>query len=198
MLWIPGAMGIRAIGRVVLILLIPAAVGLACVVEKLEERRWRIAAWGLVFLCLGEQLITTSTYDVAVNRSRIEAIARRVDRGRDSFFAYRADHGLGIHDQLDAMWASLEMGVPTVNGYSGYYPRPWRRFAEIDTKYGLSLAATLAEWERGQRLAGGSVQLIDGVTEVGVGERVRDGILYGTDGYQWASSPGSVSMNRTR
>ena len=36
---IPGAVAIRAIGRVVLILLVPAALGLACLVEFLDQRR---------------------------------------------------------------------------------------------------------------------------------------------------------------
>ena len=36
---IPGAVAIRAIGRVVLILLVPAALGLACLVEFLDQKR---------------------------------------------------------------------------------------------------------------------------------------------------------------
>ena len=45
---IPGAVAIRAIGRVVLILLVPAALGLACLVEYLDRRRWAVASWIVV------------------------------------------------------------------------------------------------------------------------------------------------------
>ena len=42
---IPGGVAIRAIGRVVLILLVPAALGLACLVQYLDQRRVAILSW---------------------------------------------------------------------------------------------------------------------------------------------------------
>ena len=115
------------IGRVVLILLVPAALGLACLVEFLDRRRWAIASWIVVLVCLAEQGVTTATFDAAANRASIEDLASRIDRSRVAFY-YHPDDGqpFSIH-HLDAMWASLATGVPTVNGYSGHVPRRWQR-----------------------------------------------------------------------
>ena len=79
------------------------------------------------WLCLAEQGVTTPTFDAAANRATIESLACRIDRGRVTFY-YHPDDGqtFRIH-HLDAMWASLATGVPTINGYSGHAPRAWQR-----------------------------------------------------------------------
>ena len=67
---IPGGLGIRAVGRVVLIVLIPAALGLATLVQRLQRNGMQIAGWLLAIGCMVEQAVTTASYDAAVNRAR--------------------------------------------------------------------------------------------------------------------------------
>jgi hypothetical protein len=157
---IPGAVAIRAVGRIVLILLVPAALGLACLIEFLDQRRWTFASWTVVLLCLAEQGVTTETYDAAANRASIEKLASKIDQGRVAFY-YHPDDGLPFYrHHLDAMWASLVSGVPTVNGYSGYTPRAWNHFYKADTDPEADVAGALADWEQTQRLLPEHVQWI--------------------------------------
>jgi len=157
---IPGAVGIRAVGRVVLILLIPAALGLASLVEFLGRRRWTIAAWIVVLVCLAEQGVTTETFDAAANRATITGIARQIDRHRVAFYYHPRKGHPRVHYQLDAMWASLDSGVPTINGYSGYAPRVWERFYAVDTDAKLAVEDVLVDWAREQGLTPDRVQWV--------------------------------------
>jgi hypothetical protein len=157
---IPGAIAIRAVGRVVLVLLVPAAIGLACLVDIIERKRLAILSWIVVFVCLAEQAVTTDAFDAAANRASIDALARRIDSGRVAFY-YRPVDGLAPYRyHLDAMWASLATGVATVNGYSGHSPRSWIHFFRLDTDPEADVMWTLAEWERSHGLRPNGVQWI--------------------------------------
>ena len=76
---IPGGIGIRAVGRVVLFLLIPAALGLAMLVQFLEHRQWTMAASILVLVCILEQGVTTESVDAAEGRANVASLVRQVD-----------------------------------------------------------------------------------------------------------------------
>jgi hypothetical protein len=122
---LPAAGAVRVPGRVVLLLLLPASVGLALL---LQRRPTLPIALAVLLVCLAEQGRTTPTYDRHDSRARIEAVAARVPPDAGAFFAYRTMRArdwllLGTH--LDAMWAALETGVPTVNGWSGRFPPGW-------------------------------------------------------------------------
>ena len=159
---IPGAVAIRAFGRVVLILLVPAALGLACLVEFVEKRRSAIASWAVVLLCLAEQGTTTETFDAAANRATIEALASRIDLGQVAFYYHPVDGRPFFIHHLDAMWASLSTGVPTVNGYSGHSPNSWNLFFDADVDPEADIEAALADWEQSQGLLPNHVQWIGG------------------------------------
>jgi hypothetical protein len=145
---IPGASAIRAIGRVSLILLVPAAVGLAALVEFLQHKRLGLASWIVVLICLAEQGMTPKTFDAVANRTKIEELARQVDRSRAAFYYHPCGDQPYYVYHLDAMWASLESGVPTINGYSGYAPRAWEDFYFVDQDDGPEVDAVLATWAR--------------------------------------------------
>jgi hypothetical protein len=121
---VPAAGAVRVPGRVVLLLLIPAAVGLACF---LSGRRPAVLAL-VLSVCLLEQGQFQSSYDRHENRQRIDAVARRVAPDAVTFVVWRSVSGpqpMDCRTHLDAMWAGLEAGVPTVNGYSGAWPPHW-------------------------------------------------------------------------
>jgi len=157
---IPGAVAIRAVGRIVLILLIPAALGLASLVESLDRRGWAVAGWIVALVCLAEQGVTTETFDAAANRATILDIVRRIDRGRVAFYYHPCDDQPFYRYHLDAMWASLAGGVPTINGYSGYAPHDWVPFFIVDMDSELEVEVVLTEWERVRGLSPDRIQWI--------------------------------------
>ncbi len=125
--YVPGARALHAVSRVGLMLLILWAIGLGLFVEALCVRRRPIAAFGMGLVCLLEQGVTTPSYDKDENRRAVSELAHRVDR-RDTAFFY-SPHNASLPQwkyQIDAMWAGLESGVPTINGYSGNTPLRWR------------------------------------------------------------------------
>jgi len=82
-----------------------------------------------------EQGVTTSSFDKFVTRIAVTDVARQVDsRWRCFYYSprlskvpsdqYGFDH-VTIASHLDAMWAELQTGVPTINGYSGSAPPGW-------------------------------------------------------------------------
>lgn len=65
-----------------------------------------------------------------------------------------------VHYGLDAMWASLAVGVPTINGYTGYYPSAWYGFLLADSEVGLPLKVLLERWDADHGLRAEDVQRI--------------------------------------
>ncbi len=129
---IPGGIGIRAVGRIVLILMIPAALGLASLLQYLAQKQWTLAAWIVVLVCMAEQGVTTESFDAAANRAAIARVAQQVEPGREAFYYRPGPNPVFYIYHLDAMWASLVTGVPTINGYSGYNPLGWDGFSAVD------------------------------------------------------------------
>jgi hypothetical protein len=147
---VPGAAALHAVGRVGVVLLVLWSIGLANFVERLTARGHTPLALGIALACLVEQGVTTPSYDKDENRRTIAAIARRVDR-RDAAFFYSPHHALmpPWKYHIDAMWASLECGVPTINGYSGNRPRGWGPLSDPNIAEEcdfLCLAVPLRRW----------------------------------------------------
>jgi hypothetical protein len=121
---VPGAFAIRAVSRIALLLLIPAGIGVACFLSR--QRAAAALFFGIV--CMGEQVRHLQSFDKLAIRADVAAVTAAVDPTRCGFF-YLSPREPAAHlnwkSQLDAMWASLETGVPTINGYSGYLPPRW-------------------------------------------------------------------------
>ncbi|APW62196.1 hypothetical protein [Paludisphaera borealis] len=159
---LPGALAIRAVGRIVLILMIPAALGLAVLVERLARDRSAALAWTVALICLAEQTVTTPAFDAAANRAKIAGVAGQVAPTAAAFYYKPCEDEPFVHYGLDAMWASLAVGVPTINGYTGYYPSAWYGFLLADSEVGLPLKVLLERWEADHGLRAEDVQRIGG------------------------------------
>jgi hypothetical protein len=122
--YMPGGRAVRAPGRVVFVLLAVYGLGLALFLQG--RRAWVVAVVAAV--CVLEQGRRVSAFDRAEMRDRVADVVRGVS-GRRPFFVGRLAPGEAVspHCKLhvDAMLASLELGVPTVNGYSGNEPPDW-------------------------------------------------------------------------
>jgi hypothetical protein len=153
---LPGAQAIRALSRVSLLMLIPASVGAALFMERRILMRQRPGTWifaGLlcvvVFL---EQGRFIRRYDKLQNRAQIRSIASEIGPGCEYFlFTPRVNAGQNIplwKLQVDAMWAGLQRGVPTINGYAAHTPPNWN-LHEIRVRTASDeerLVAQLSEW----------------------------------------------------
>jgi len=95
------------------------ALGLATLVQSLERRRWAGAAGIVSLICLAEQGVTTETFDAIANRVKIDGIARQIDRDCAVFYYHPCDDDPPSHYELDAMWASLVIGMPTSTDIPG-------------------------------------------------------------------------------
>ncbi len=158
----PGAAGLRAVFRVGLMTLFPAAVGLAVLFDRLVcRRRWLML--GVLALCVVvEQVNHGQRFDKAEAVAHIEGIAGTVPAGAAAFLL--AVEGPRwdklVHD--DAAWAALAAGVPTVNGRYGNFPpgyplrTPWLT-EEADE---LSLRSNLASWLAGRGVDPAGVVII--------------------------------------
>jgi hypothetical protein len=122
---VPGARAIRAVSRIVLLLLLPVSLGLALALSELwRNRRWAVIP--LAFLCSAEQARSIPSYDKHAIRAQVQALAARVGAECRAFLYTPIGSDMPhwmIH--LNAMWASLERGIPTLNGYSGQTPPEW-------------------------------------------------------------------------
>lgn len=150
---VPGASALRAVARYGILMLIPASIGLAFWIDAQWSRwHWRAApviVW-LVVLIAGEQWqARLPSFGKSDGRARVARVAARINPQCQSFFYTPLAGG---DDpwwyQTDAMWASMERGVPTVNGYSGNWPNGWRFYAIVARTPAdrARLARDLARW----------------------------------------------------
>lgn len=130
---LPVADAVRAIGRILRWALVPAALGLAILVDTLIGRHQRarrpLAVAGaviLVGLVVLEQAHTIRTTRIAEHQQRIGRIATQITPEAAAFFVSSAScdrFWRGLDE--DAMWAASVAGVPTINGRSGSMPPGW-------------------------------------------------------------------------
>ncbi|MBM7112551.1 hypothetical protein [Archangium primigenium] len=123
----PGGNAVRAVCRMGVWLLVPASVGVALALTRLTDAGRGGAAALLGVGCLLEQGVSGATFDPAVPRADARWVAEQVGPDCRAFLYTPTLGGQPTWKyQLDAMWAGLERGVPTVNGYSGNAPPGWR------------------------------------------------------------------------
>jgi hypothetical protein len=164
---VPAARALRVVARGLLLALLPASIGFACYFDQAWRRRKHLAiicALGLA--CLLEQGVTTESFHKSTERAVINKLAQRVDR-RCSAFYYSPQHPHPpmTNYQLDAMWAQIETGVPTVNGYSGVVPPSWLPLEDPtvnDENDIRRLGQALGQWAARYHLRRGTICWIGG------------------------------------
>jgi hypothetical protein len=137
-LYMPGISAIRAVTRIILVLLFPFSIVLGIVLTKLSENKTlsAIPRWARIFFCLffsfavliDQSVIfsNSDTYSKTESQNRLTAVERLVkkDSSLAKVFAYMpnksSDPAYIIH--LDAMLAGQNLNMASVNGYSGNLP----------------------------------------------------------------------------
>jgi hypothetical protein len=162
---IPGAKALRALGRVGMIQLIPAAIGLGFLFHSLAvNRRWLILLL-LGGLCVLEQVNVDSSYVSKPGlREDIAYVSAKVDPKYEAFFLF-SNQELGAIPEL-ASWTTLATGKPTINGRYGNFPRRYPRLLRRSDKCPGSVdraqvIASLEDWCNLHGLKYQQIQLVE-------------------------------------
>jgi hypothetical protein len=140
---LPGFRAIRDPKRMVYLYELAAVLAMAAILSRVRAgSAFRIAATAAILF-----LLIADRERVAFDYKRPNDVFRRwpgapiaIDRSCRSFFITRAsaeysarsDHKWTLYS-IDALFVALSHGVPTLNGYSAWYPREWRMLdPEVD------------------------------------------------------------------
>jgi hypothetical protein len=146
---LPGIQGIRVMARLAILLLVPAGLAVAFLADGGKSQRTRVMSVALALFCCAEQINERWGYDAVERDAVVARIERAIPEGSAAFYLANPELDEGPLAQLDAMWASLLKGVPTVNGYSGVFPSGFppllfESFEQPDQRQ--PQRAALAEW----------------------------------------------------
>lgn len=130
---LPGGEQVRAVPRLALVLLLPAAVGVALAIDRLRAGRWRRWVPLLGALVVLEQAHPAPSHDQAGARIRQDALVAALPADCSVFhlsaLEIAADRTLERHAgtyRVDAMWAALRSGRRSVAGYASHDPADFR------------------------------------------------------------------------
>jgi hypothetical protein len=162
---LPGIQGIRVMVRMAILLLIPAGLAVAFLADGGRSRRRHALSLVLALFCCVEQLGHRASFEAGERDGRVNSIRRALPDGASAFYLARHDPANPaslVH--IDAMWASLLEGVPTVNGYSGAFPTgflPLLFEGVQGSDQTLQQKQALREWTGRYRLSDVRVEWID-------------------------------------
>lgn len=152
---VPGADATRTVTRVGLIVLMPMALGLALCVEWLRHHGQVVLALALIAVSTLEQGTAYPTWSKDAGLARAVDVAAGIPVDCRSFLYTPTGDIPPAPDypsfmyQLDAMWAGLLRGVPTINAYGHNVPTGWE-FADPAVRDDADVAridAALAAWQ---------------------------------------------------
>jgi uncharacterized membrane protein YsdA (DUF1294 family) len=165
---VPGAKGLRAISRDVIVLALPMAMVFAVAIHRLSAwvlrhppglARSGLGAVLLLVLAFAvvEQLNGNSygvSYSIPAENAHLQRLAARLPTGCSAFYLALAPghpHPLNrIQYQHDAMFVSIIDHVPTLNGRSAIPPRDWLLYAIKSPDY----ERNVRDWIQKQHIRG--------------------------------------------
>jgi hypothetical protein len=133
LLWhLPGGSGLRGVSRLGLVVLLLVSLALGWAATWLETRcsRGRLAVIVLsLFVVLENAVDNGYLFSLASHQRRVAHLAFAVQHHPDqpcAAFFYQSASNNNWAGHVDAMWASFQTGVPTLNGWAGTEPPGWR------------------------------------------------------------------------
>lgn len=123
----PGANAIRAVGRIGILMLLPASIGVAYAFDRISRAVAKAVVLSLAVIVVLEQGQTMPSYEKEAPRRDVATVVRLIPRGCEAFFVIvPVGQKPQLEAHLDGMWAGIETGLPTVNGYSSNLPPGWK------------------------------------------------------------------------
>jgi hypothetical protein len=138
---IPGFSALRAIGRIILVIMLPLSALFGMMIDDLaatEPFAWprRLLALALSIFLIGEcSLVGHLSSAPADWQKRLDTIEAKLPRvlPPDAVLALATGHKTDmewVERQVDADEAAVALGIRTLNGYSGNYPPAWRSMSD--------------------------------------------------------------------
>jgi hypothetical protein len=128
---VPGGSAIRVYARIELVTVLTAVIAVACALKVLEcQHIRRIPSYVLTLVVLviaGEQINTTENFRELDRRPQVamlDAVPAAPD-GCRAFWVVPPSGRNADHASIDAMLIAHRIGIPTLNGYSGWMPDGW-------------------------------------------------------------------------
>ena len=128
---VPGAVGIRTVARIGMLGLFVLGIGAGFAIDRLRTSGRSLLAIALVVVIIAEQRTSTTWWEKEQSTREIGTLAALIDPTCAAFFASPEGEfppfprNEWYRYQIDAMWASLQTGIPTVNGYTSRPPIGW-------------------------------------------------------------------------
>jgi hypothetical protein len=133
LIWpLPGMGSVRAVTRIMLVVMWPISLFIAWVIDGFmqrfsQQRRWMQSAAYLVVCLLAVESVfyAHSTYNKADAQSRLSNLAHQIPAivpTNPVLFVAENQQEPFWAKEIDAMLLSQDLGWPTMNGYSGNYP----------------------------------------------------------------------------
>ncbi len=173
--WVPGAGAIRELGRISMVLLLPACIGLSAAVQRLGKRWLGMPTVLLVVVCVAEQAQRVSYVDRGHERSQARAIVEQVPARCTAFYLVCVGPGSCRNAMDDAMVTQLLSDVPTVNGRYGRYPPGFELRSNVvgTTADRQKLEAALTSWSSRHNLTADDICWVEypGYTRPEIGRR---------------------------
>jgi hypothetical protein len=129
---LPGVSSIRAVTRIMLVVMWPLSIFIAWVVDGFilrfaQQRRWmQTGVYLIVGLLLVESVFYThATYSKADAQSRLDKLSQQIPAvvpANPVLYVAENQQDPSYATDIDAMLLSQELGWSTLNGYSGNYP----------------------------------------------------------------------------
>ena len=121
---VPGAGAVRAVGRIGMFLLLPAAIALATALQRIQFRFSPGIAVACTLFVAAEQGVSIRTFDKFEFRRMVDEVAKTIQPDCESFLlSPHRTRWLPPAAQMVALWAEITTGVPTLNGSE--QPRNW-------------------------------------------------------------------------
>ena len=126
---VPGINSFRAVSRIILVMMWPVAVLCAAVLAQLlksEHRYFRILALGFVLsICIDLSFFTLLHYSKDASQNRIRVLKEEYNStgiANPIIFVSQNDKDQWQISEIDGMLLAQDLKVPTLNGYSGFFP----------------------------------------------------------------------------
>jgi hypothetical protein len=137
--YVPGCSSLRGLGRVATFLALPASMGLSWVCQRAGDRAAGLSAadrrrfltvlfiFGLLALVEQSSPPPNTGFSGSSEWKYLTHFAQGIPRDCEAFYLRVPSQAFGSTTEwsLDAAWAALLSGVPTLHGYSGGEPPGW-------------------------------------------------------------------------
>ena len=117
--YLPLIRSIRAVSRIILILLIPISIWIADFFQNIKSKKIIIL---LTLVIILEQIQILPFYDKYDNRKQIQTIVSKIPEDCLIFYYLSSDPNQIYKSQIDGMWAGMVANKYTINGYASKNP----------------------------------------------------------------------------